>query len=442
MWSWWGHGDPKILAGMTAAALLLVIILGRMRRRGAGIRFSGETGRQPSTILGSVSRWLFFAVVVAAGVTSGLLWLFGWPRLPPANTFGTAQVLDLLKIALAVVAGLGGVVLLAVNLRKQRVTEAEHGLARARDEREQAQSYNERFGTAAEQLAHENAAVRLAGVYAMAGLADDWQDNRQICVDVLCGYLRLPRDGEDTVERKVRQTLLRLLGDRLSGEWWRVGHDLDLDLTAAGFTDVDLIRTFPIGRVRLEQALFEGEHTVLGPPGARAGDFRDAVFRAGETRFEVSCSLVGARFEGGVVLISGERAAGENFALADCRFERTRIVVTGPQWRHGDVVFGRCEFHECAFDFTGLTAERPSVAESEARLVIEDSLLTGGEFDLREAVQREHVLWLRDCELDRVRFHAETGDGPVKQLNVSGLTLTGTTLPERHVRYRERTRAR
>jgi hypothetical protein len=52
---------------------------------------------------------------------------------------------------------------------------------------------NERFATAAEQLGNDKpAAVRLAGVYAMAGLADDWKENRQTCVDVLCGYLRLP----------------------------------------------------------------------------------------------------------------------------------------------------------------------------------------------------------------------------------------------------------
>ena len=49
---------------------------------------------------------------------------------------------------------------------------------------------NERFATAAEQLGSDKPAVRLAGVYAMAGLADDWEENRQTCVDVLCAYLR------------------------------------------------------------------------------------------------------------------------------------------------------------------------------------------------------------------------------------------------------------
>jgi hypothetical protein len=52
---------------------------------------------------------------------------------------------------------------------------------------------NERFATAAGQLGSDKpAAVRLAGAYAMAGLADDWEENRQTCVDVLCAYLRIP----------------------------------------------------------------------------------------------------------------------------------------------------------------------------------------------------------------------------------------------------------
>ena len=60
---------------------------------------------------------------------------------------------------------------------------------------------NERFNTVAEQLGSDKPpAVRLAAVYAMAGLADDWQDHRQMCVDVLCAYLRMPYEpgpGDD-----------------------------------------------------------------------------------------------------------------------------------------------------------------------------------------------------------------------------------------------------
>lgn len=59
---------------------------------------------------------------------------------------------------------------------------------------------NDRFDTAARLLGHGEAACRLAGVHAMAGLADDWTERRQTCTEVLCAYLHmpyLPRPDED-----------------------------------------------------------------------------------------------------------------------------------------------------------------------------------------------------------------------------------------------------
>src|SRR5215471_6466104 len=72
---------------------------------------------------------------------------------------------------------------------------------------------NERFATAASQLGDDKPpTVQLAGVYAMAGLADDWKEGRQTCIDVLCAYLRMPYEpepnpGEDvpTEERRAVQ---------------------------------------------------------------------------------------------------------------------------------------------------------------------------------------------------------------------------------------------
>jgi hypothetical protein len=39
-------------------------------------------------------------------------------------------------------------------------------------------------------------------MYALARLADDWAEERQICIDVLCAYLRMPYQPiKDPVER-------------------------------------------------------------------------------------------------------------------------------------------------------------------------------------------------------------------------------------------------
>ena len=70
-------------------------------------------------------------------------------------------------------------------------------LARLEPRREQRTGWlKERFATAADQLDSGKPAVRLAGVYAMADLADDWAENRQTCVDVLCAYLRMPYEPD------------------------------------------------------------------------------------------------------------------------------------------------------------------------------------------------------------------------------------------------------
>jgi hypothetical protein len=63
----------------------------------------------------------------------------------------------------------------------------------------------------------------------MAGLADDWQDHRQMCVDVLCAYLRMPYEpgpGDDApvekrlvlqASREVRHTVIRVITAPLNG---------------------------------------------------------------------------------------------------------------------------------------------------------------------------------------------------------------------------------
>ena len=64
--------------------------------------------------------------------------------------------------------------------------------AEAVGSRAAADALAKRYQDAAEQLGHERATVRIAGVHAMARLADDWVEQRQACIDVLCSYLRMP----------------------------------------------------------------------------------------------------------------------------------------------------------------------------------------------------------------------------------------------------------
>ena len=132
-----------------------------------------------TSLFASVAFAIATGAVIAIGVTFAIGLALGTNpgAIAPAG-------LDVLKTALSVVAGVGGAVALVVAYRRQR------DLERGR--------FLERFGAAAAQLGNPDVAVRIAGVYAMAGVADESPDfaRRQQCIDVLCGYLRLPYEPE------------------------------------------------------------------------------------------------------------------------------------------------------------------------------------------------------------------------------------------------------
>lgn len=112
-------------------------------------------------------------------------------------------------------------------------------------EEQHVRTLNERFATAVDMLGNDKpAAVRLAGVYAIAGLADDWKDGRQTCVDVLCGYLRMPYtldpgDGEARLsflaDREVRDTIIKVIATHLRHGVRFSWHDRDSDFTGILF---------------------------------------------------------------------------------------------------------------------------------------------------------------------------------------------------------------
>src|SRR5690606_14914824 len=103
--------------------------------------------------------------------------------------------------------------------------------------------HTERFTTAVSQLGDPSPAVKLGGVHALAGLADDapTRELRQTCIDVLCAFLRLPYmtanelpadDAQAHLDylalREVRHTVIRVIKDHLrdtEGGWQ--GHTFD-----------------------------------------------------------------------------------------------------------------------------------------------------------------------------------------------------------------------
>ena len=173
---------------------------------------------------------------------------------------------------------------------------------------------NERFATAAGQLGSDKpAAVRLAGVHAMAGLAEDWKENRQTCVDVLCGYLRLPYDpdpGDDAdpaeraayrANREVRHTVIRVITAHLQADAAVSWCGLNFDFTGV---------------------IFDG------------GDFGRANFTGGTVRF------TGAKFSGGLVSFTGAKFSGGLVGFDRAEFSGGTVGFSGAEFSGGTVGFG------------------------------------------------------------------------------------------------------
>jgi hypothetical protein len=132
----------------------------------------------------------------------------------------------------------------------ERTAEVNEKIAGAADEvlrgvgqRALADALAKRYQEAATQLGQDKVAVRLAGVYAMARLADDWPEQRQTCIDVLCAYLRMPRhqetaQGVEEGEKQVRIALLRVIGDHLDAERSINWCDCDFDFSYAELSGI------------------------------------------------------------------------------------------------------------------------------------------------------------------------------------------------------------
>ncbi|MFJ1456891.1 pentapeptide repeat-containing protein [Nocardia sp. N2S4-5] len=312
---------------------------------------------------------------------SGVAWWALWLLLG-AKTETPNQV-DLTKIALSVTAGVGGAVALVVAYRRQRDNE------RGR--------FAELFGAAAKQLGDPDVAVRIAGVYAMAGVADEFsaRGRRQQCINVLCGYLRLPYDPRDGVnhlvsrketgagdsaekgsgpqversfqirqnDSEVRRTIVAVIVAHLrpSAEIPWCSYNFNFD--DAVLEDVDF-----------RYATFSGKHTHFRGAqftGARSANFESVEFRGKHVTFHGATfadavSFAGARFVGADNEDNGTGRAGASFSGATFR---DRVSFAGAEFRGPRV------------RFTGATFSGEETNFSGARFGAEEVIFDGATFD-------------------------------------------------------------
>ena len=139
----------------------------------AGVDTGGMNASKKLAREDSSERALALGVVVAfvlfGGALIGLVSLMSlnwvlrsepfWSLPTPPTRPGRPQPLEIVRVALTIVAGVGGLVALTVAYRRQLWLEAD-----TTGERERRKALHDRYVAAVAQLGHENPNVRLAGV--------------------------------------------------------------------------------------------------------------------------------------------------------------------------------------------------------------------------------------------------------------------------------------
>ncbi len=348
---------------------------------------------KPSSWSLATSVW----VAIVAAITSVviLVELLGWLAYRtwrPWTQAHRVQVTDLVKLSLTLVAGAAATQGLVVAYRRQRSNERDEA-----GRRDDVRLMTERFGAASSQLGSQEAATRLAGVYAMATVADEWTAQRQQCVDVLCAYLRLPyrpreeqSDFYDTErmqyepdwrrrggEREVRRTVLRTIREHLlpdsTSNWQGCTFDLNgavLDggslteilvgqNTVLDFTDAVLVgpeftffRSTVNGIIRLDRAVVE----------AKALSFAHCTFDS-----DATVSFVGTSLNETKVTFSDSVFAGKALIFIEAVF------------RNSTLIFTRMELNSGLISLTGVQAVASNFVFSKSRL-------KGGEVRMRRGI--------------------------------------------------------
>ena len=300
---------------------------------------------------GRLHLWpIGWALAASFVITITALAVFAWaalallhyPGLPHGKTISVHDSVGVAQLVFASVAGAGALVALVVAYRRQRVAEASSAHERTR-------VLNERFTTIAAQLGDDRAAVRLAGVHAMAGLADDWEESRQTCIDVLCAYLRMPYESDPgdaapaaerlgfRASREVRHTAIRVITAHLHEDAVPSWQGLDFDFTGVVFDGGNFSRAvFSGGSVSFADAVFSGGEVYFAGAVFSGGEvyFHDAEFSGG------SVSFVGAVFSGGSVYFAQARFSGGRVNFHDAEFSGGSVDFVVAEFSGGTVDFG------------------------------------------------------------------------------------------------------
>jgi hypothetical protein len=237
---------------------LALVIVGILLLLGAGFSFAQQGRALVGTLIGALG--------ILATVTGWVQLDGGTPLSEALRTGGLAAASLVLLYALWISDRRR-----KVDEERQEIERRRHDLENQRHSLEQARQHmetqrlqhdrerstDERFARAIELLGNPADQVRVGAMHALAGLSRSRPEYTQTVLDVLCAYLRRPFDhahyarlrGDEKpmeesmdadLERQVRLTAQRLIGELLPQSGNGRGPTYDLDLTGATLEYFDI----------------------------------------------------------------------------------------------------------------------------------------------------------------------------------------------------------
>jgi uncharacterized protein YjbI with pentapeptide repeats len=247
----------------------------------------------------------------------------------------------------------------------------------------------ERWVWVTAQLGDQNSTVQLAGVHAMADLADHWDGSRQDCIDVLCAYLRMPHDPDPGATanaahrlafragREVRHAVIEAIAAHLRPHAKVSWQDFNFDFTGAVFE----------GEVSFAGARFSGDRVSFSEVSFSGGyaDFSDTTFSSHEVsfahaKFSDGADFRGATFSGANVDFSHTIFAGGEVSFSEAKFCSCDVSFFQAIFSSREARFRETEFSGDQISFADAKFPSREVIFRDAQFRSEKINFTGARF--------------------------------------------------------------
>lgn len=329
----WADSHPKIVNFIIDTIIFLTIfalihmsnyIFGPNRgwqARNARITASYFSILIPVTTLLSLRRKksLFLAIafwtLLSVACYTALSWLWGGRFLAGWTNEKSLTFKELLSTTLAAVGGIGAVGYLVIKYREQVSIERD-------EDRKDEESADRKIQNAIQQLGSESPQVCIAGVYALADIANTRRESHhQRITDILCGYLRTEHNEavESTIFSIFRENLANIDTPNHEDNPWS---SCKLDLQGSKIIGNLELSCLLIGEINCDNAHFAGKVTFSESRFTRTATFRGTIF-------EGNASFQGAHFKKDAIFRGSYGEIGPTFYKdADFRmttFERAAI---------------------------------------------------------------------------------------------------------------------